>query len=87
MSLMRETLEKNQFKRLLVGRNLVEISIFQYTDDTIFFGESSMQNLRAIKAMLRSFEMALGLKINFSKSQYGGDWNINGVDEGCCLIP
>jgi len=69
--LMREALQKNQFKGLLVGRNWGEISILQYTDDTIFFGEAPMENVRAIKAMLRSFKMVSGLKINFAKNQFG----------------
>jgi len=68
--LMRETLQKNQFKGLLVRRNQVEISIMQYTDDTIFFGEASIENVRVIKVMLRSFEMMSGLKINFAKTQF-----------------
>ena len=43
----------------------------QYADDTIFFGEATMQNVRAIKTMLRSFELVSGLKINFAKSSFG----------------
>ena len=30
-----------------------------------------MENVRAIKAMLRAFELVSGLKINFAKSHFG----------------
>ena len=69
--LMREAVEKNLFRGFLVGRNNVEISRRQYVDDTIFFGETSMENVKAIKAILRSFELVSGLKINFAKSSFG----------------
>ena len=69
--LMREAVEKNIFKEFLVGRNNVKISILQYADDTIFFGEASMENVKAIKVILRSFELVSGLKINFTKSSFG----------------
>ena len=38
---------------------------------TLFFGEASMENVKAVKAILRSFEMVSGLRINFAKSQFG----------------
>ena len=51
-----------------MGANRVELSILQYADDTIFFGEATMENVKAIKVILRSFELVAGLKINFAKS-------------------
>ena len=62
--LMREAVQKNIFRGFLVGTNNVEVSILQYADDTIFFGEASMENVKAIKDILRSFELVSGLKIN-----------------------
>ena len=47
------------------------VDVLQYADDTIFFGEASMENVKAVKVILRSFEMVSGLRINFSKSQFG----------------
>ena len=69
--LMRRAEEENLFKGYLVGANYVPISILQYADDTIFFGEACMENVEAIKVMLRSFELVSGLKINFAKSSFG----------------
>ena len=69
--LMREAMEKKSFEGFLVGRNNVEINILQYVDETIFFGETSMENFKAIKVILRSFELVSRLKINFTKSGFG----------------
>ena len=57
--LMREAREKNLFEGFTVGRN-VEIGVLQYADDTVFFGTTMMTNVRAIKVMLRSFELVSG---------------------------
>lgn len=43
----------------------------QYADDTILFGEATMLNVKTIKALLRSFKLVSGLKINFAKSCFG----------------
>ena len=61
-------MEKNMYKAFQVGSKKVQISILQFADDTIFFGEANMENVKTIKAILRSFELASGLKINFAKS-------------------
>ncbi|KAL5179850.1 putative ribonuclease H protein [Glycine soja] len=42
----------------------------KYADDTVFVGEAVWDNIHAIKAILRGFELASGLKINFAKSQF-----------------
>ena len=69
--LMREALDRNLYTSLLVGKNKIPVNILQYADDTIFFGEATMQNVKTIKSILRSFELASGLKINFAKSSFG----------------
>ena len=69
--LMREVLKKNLFQGFLVGRKEVEVNIPQYADDTLFFGKASMENVVAIKVILRSFELASGLRINFSENCFG----------------
>ena len=56
---------------ILLRTNNEEISILQYADDTIFFGEASMENVKAIKVILRTFELVSGLKINFAKNCFG----------------
>jgi hypothetical protein len=55
-----------------VGRNGVIISHLQYADDTLCIGEASVENLWSLKAILRGFEMASDLKVNFWKSNILG---------------
>lgn len=43
-------------------------SILQFVDDTLITKKATFENFWTIKAILRSFEMASGLKINFLKS-------------------
>ena len=69
--LMREAVDKKLFSGFLVGKSSVAVNILQYADDTIFFGEATIQNVTAIKTIMRSFELASGLKINFAKSCFG----------------
>ena len=69
--LMREALDKSLFNSFLVGKKHTPVNILQYADDTIFFGEATMQNVKTIKSILRSFELVSGLRINFGKSSFG----------------
>ena len=46
---LREAMEKNLFQGFLVGRNEVKVSILQYADDIIFFGKTSMENVKVIR--------------------------------------
>ena len=66
--LMREAVDRKFYTGFSVGRDKVDVTILQYADDTIFFGEASMENIKAIKTILRTFELVLGLKINFAKA-------------------
>src|ERR1044072_8712238 len=82
-SLLQEVVAKGNFFGVKVGNDeKVSISLLQYADDTVFIGEASVQNLLAIKCILRGFEMASGLKVNFSKNKIGGfamsDRELNG---------
>ncbi|WJX93090.1 hypothetical protein P8452_74658 [Trifolium repens] len=65
---MRKAVEVGSFKGLFVGGDPVHVSHLQYADDTICIGEASVENLWSLKAILRGFEMASGLKVNFWKS-------------------
>ena len=44
----------------------------QYTYDPIFVGDININNVVAIKSLLRCFEIASGLKVNSLKSRFGG---------------
>jgi hypothetical protein len=64
----RKAVELSLFKGFSVGRLPVVISHLQYADDTLCIGEASLENLWTLKAILRGFETASGLKVNFWKS-------------------
>jgi hypothetical protein len=65
---MRKAVELGLSKGFSVGRLLVVISHLQYADDTLCIEEASLENLWTLKAILRGFETASGLKVNFWKS-------------------
>ncbi|MCH99969.1 LINE-1 reverse transcriptase like, partial [Trifolium medium] len=60
--LMRRAVEINRFRPFLVGGAAVPVSLLQYADDTLCIGEATTENLWVLKAILRGFEMASGLK-------------------------
>jgi len=60
----------------------VEMSLLQYADDTLFLCENSFTNVVTLKAILRGFEVASGLKINFHKSKLI-DFNVLSSDMDC----
>jgi hypothetical protein len=70
--LMKKAVEINKFRGFPVGNNGLVVSHLQYADDTLCIGEASISNLWSIKAILRGFEMASGLKVNFWKSSIMG---------------
>ncbi|KHN41454.1 LINE-1 reverse transcriptase like, partial [Glycine soja] len=66
--LMREAIQKNLYRSYMVGKTKEPTNILQYADDTVFVGEAVWENVLVLKAMLRGFELASGLKINYAKS-------------------
>ena len=66
--MMRKVCVDGFFRPWRVGSAGVEVSHLQYADDSIFFGEASVENIRTLKCVLRCFEWLSGLKINFRKS-------------------
>jgi len=67
--LVRQAVKANLLSGLRIGRKEVELSILQFADDTLFFCKDSFSNVVTLKAILRGFELASGLKINFHKSK------------------
>jgi hypothetical protein len=70
--LMRQAVAVGKYNGFKIGNSGKEISMLQYADDTILIGEPSWNNLWTLKAVLRSFELISGLKVNFSKSNVYG---------------
>lgn len=81
--MMSKAVELGKFK----GYNFQQsqsISLLQYADDTIVVGKASFENLWTLKATLRSFELASGLKVIFIKSCLFGV-NVGGAFQGSQL--
>ncbi|KAK2654791.1 hypothetical protein Ddye_014647 [Dipteronia dyeriana] len=55
-------------KEVGFGDNVIHISHLQFADDTVLFIEPSLEYLSNMKRILRCYELASGLKINFHKS-------------------
>lgn len=70
-SLMKEVISKNLFSSYRVGRDEVEVNLLQFADDTINFGEETLENVITIKCIMRCFELVSSLKVNFSKISFG----------------
>lgn len=69
---IRSAEERNLFTGFRVGNAGLSVSHLQYADDTLFIGEATVANLWTLKAILRSFELVSGLKVNFTKSSVMG---------------
>ena len=70
--LVRQGVKENLLSGIKVGRKEVEITILQYADDTLFLCQDSFSNVITLKSILRGFELASGLKVNFHKSKLAG---------------
>lgn len=55
-----------------ISRDKMKTSHLQYVDDTIFIAYAILNNAWAMTSMLMDFELASGLKVNFSKSSLTG---------------
>ncbi|WJX68278.1 hypothetical protein P8452_52666 [Trifolium repens] len=81
---MSKAVEYNLYKGFPIRNGGLIISHLQYADDTLCVGEASVENLWVIKAILRRFELASGLKVNFWKScMMGVNVSNNFMKENC----
>jgi hypothetical protein len=69
---MRRAEELGMFKGFKIRNYGPTISHLQYADDTLCIGEATVENIWTLKAILRGFERASGLKVNFWKSSLMG---------------
>jgi len=60
--MVRQTLRMDLLRGVKVGRNSIECCLLQFADDTLFMCEDSFDNIFAIKAILRCYELASSLK-------------------------
>ena len=67
--LVRQAMKAKLLSGLKMGRKEVKLCILQFADDTLFLCEDFFNNVMSMKSILRSFDLAPGLKINFHKSK------------------
>lgn len=70
--MMQEASSKGVFKGCLVGEAGIEVSHLQFAYDSLFLGESSMQNCLNLMALLDNFGKASGLQLNLLKTRLFG---------------
>jgi len=63
---------RNNYIGVRIGNNEVLVNLLQFVNDTLFFCEAKVNNIIAIKSMLRCFELESDLRINFYKCKIGG---------------
>ena len=71
VGLVREATRIGALEGVKVGVKGVDVKLLQFVDDTVFFCQLKYQCILAIKAILRSFEVVFGLRVNFHKSHVG----------------
>lgn len=67
-----EACSKGIFKGISLANGGANISLLQYANDALFFGEWSRFNAKNLILVLKCFERASGLKINLCKSRLFG---------------
>jgi len=70
--LVQKALSSSIISGFKVEVSALEVAILQYADNTILIGEADFKNVWAWKSILRSFELTVGLKVNFNKSSLFG---------------
>ncbi|GJT43817.1 hypothetical protein Tco_0952532 [Tanacetum coccineum] len=66
-AIVNEAVDKGIFRGVRIRDNRVMVSHLQYADDTIFFGEWSEEDARSLMCILKCFEEAFGLRVNYNK--------------------
>lgn len=69
--LVRRGVESNNLNGFKLSESL-SVELLQFADDTIFFCDGGDRSVWCLKAILRSFELVSGLKVNFAKSNVIG---------------
>ena len=64
--------ERNSLEGFRVGRNRTRVSHLQFADDTVFFSNTSEEELQTLNNLLLVFGHISGLKVNLEKSNIYG---------------
>lgn len=67
-ALTKRAVREGLLKGVTIGRGNMVIFHLQYADDIIFAVEGTVENAKAVKWILKNFEIISGLSVNFEKS-------------------
>lgn len=77
---MKKVVKEGLIKAASVGKNKVKISHLQYADDTIFVVDRGVENVRALKWLLKNFKVVssvVGARAgDFRFRIWGFEWGI-----------
>lgn len=65
---MRKVIELKALEGLEIESNKIVICHLQVADDKVLLGKASVENVKCLRGILRLFEVASGLMVNFHKS-------------------
>lgn len=68
--LVSKAVSEGIFEGFQFGDGNVVVSHLQNADDSLIVGEAAVQNVWALKPILRWFELVSSLKVNFLKSKF-----------------
>ena len=63
----RNVVELNLVESLAIGNKKIKVNMLQFADDTLIFCKANYKSVFSVKVILNCFELASGLKVNFSK--------------------
>ena len=69
--LVRKAVRLKKLEGVTVGVNQIEVSLLQFADDTLVVCQDTIQNVFTVKTILKCFELAAGLRVNFHKTKIG----------------
>lgn len=75
--IMQKMVELGKFKAFKFKGSNNQVSLLQFTDDTLIIGERSWENVRTIKSVLKLFELISSLKVlwwEWMLNQIGYRW-------------
>ena len=64
--------KKNLMEGVEIGEENLEIYLQKFEDDPIVFLKPDLKSVLTLKAILISYEVTVGLRVNFHKSTIGG---------------
>ncbi|KAL7616242.1 hypothetical protein Lser_V15G03343 [Lactuca serriola] len=84
---IKEAVAKGVFQGISIPNSDIKVSHLFYTDDALFIGDWSSQNIKNLARILKCFQVSSNLRVNFNKSTvFGICVNAQEVENGALLL-